>query len=270
MVETRDKLLSNAGALLIAAGAIAAFTGGSYGLSQTRPGLVVYSVLLLMGYGIVGYLLLNRGTQYFQYALPGAAVLVLATLGLFQVQMDTFLQDEMFRFVLEPALTLLLAYAAGALLTHVLEETTLRVRWPGRGASSLNTMLHVAAYVPVWSAFTLLALMGRTATPTFSLLVVGGSVLVSVACVVGGYAASRASHPAWTVAGASLGFLACVLYLFQFMLGGGARGTAVFGQFNALVGLILTGLPVAIAAVAWIQVENEPAQADERLDAPQS
>lgn len=270
MAETRDKLLSNAGALLIAAGAIAAFTGGSYGLSQTRPGLVVYSVVLLMGYGIVGYLLLNRGAEYFEYVMPGAAILVLGTLVLFQLQIGTFLQDEIFRFVLEPALTLMLAFAAGALLTHVLEETTLRVAWPGKGASSLNAMLHIAAYSPIWNAFTLLAMLGRNVSPGFSLLVVGGSVLVAIACVVGGYASARASHPMWTVLGGGLGFVASVMYLFQFMLMPGRDlGTAFFGQFNALVGLVLTGLPVAIATVAWIQVANEPTSPAELNPPPQ-
>jgi hypothetical protein len=30
----------------------------------------------------------------------------------------------------------------------------------------------------------------------------------------------------------------------------------VFGQLSALAGLILAGIPLAIAAVAWIQVQN--------------
>lgn len=256
-IRTRpDRLLPNAGGLLMAAGGIAAFTGGAYGLAETRPGLIVFSVMLLMGYGVVGYLLMNRGARYFHVALPGTALLVVATLGLFQAEMGRMLAQPEFRFVLEPALALILAFAAGALLTHVVEEATTRYRWPSKGASSLNTLLHLSAYAPVWSAFTLLALV-RDPTPAFSLLVVGGSVLVAIACVVGGYAASRGSHPAFTVVGAALGFLASVAYLFQFMLGGGSADARVFGQFNALLGLILTGLPLAIGAVAWIQASNE-------------
>jgi len=85
------------------------------------------------------------------------------------------------------------------------------------------------------------------------LTIVGGSVLVAIACVVGGYAAGRRSHPAFTVLGGGLGFLACVLYLFQFMLGGGDPDMRFFGQFNSLLGLILTGLPMAIGTVAWLQ-----------------
>lgn len=257
-MSERDRLLPNAGAFLIAAGALAAFTGGAFGLAATRPGVVVYSVVLLMGYGVVGYLLTSRGARYFHVIMPASALLVVGTLVLFQLQTGTFLQDDVIRFVLEPALTLMLAMAGGALLTHVLEETTPRVRWPGRGAGALNSMLHVAAYAPVWNAFTLVAILGRSASPTTTLLVLAASVAVAIACVVGGYAAARGSHPAWTVVGASLGFAACVFYLFQFMLGTGDRGLAYFGQFNALVGLVLTGLPVAIAAVAWIQVANEP------------
>lgn len=265
-IRTRpDRLLSNAGGLLVAAGGIAAFTGGVYGLSDTRPGLIVFSVLLLMGYGIVGYLLMNRGERYFPFALPASALLVVATLVLFQSEMSRLLDEDPFRFVLEPALTLLLAFAAGALLTHVVEETTERFRWPSKGSGSLNTLLHLSAYSPIWNAFTLLALMGARATPLFGLLVVGGSVLVAVACVLGGYAASRGNHPAFTVLGGSLGFVASVLYLFQFMLGGGARDTAFFGQFNSLMGLILTGLPVAIGAVAWIQSSNEESVAEARV-----
>ena len=263
MPDKRDRLLSTAGGLLMAAGGIAAFTGGSYGLAHTRPGLIVFSVLLLMGYGVVGYLLMNRGRRYFQVALPSASILVLATLALFQSQMNVFLDEEVFRFVLEPALTLLLAFAGGAMLTHVIEETTERVKWPGKGAASLNTLLHLAAYAPVWNAFTLLYLMGGRATPAWSLLVVGGSVLVAVGCVVGGYAAARGNHPGFTVVGAGLGFLASVLFLFQFMLGGGARDVSFFGQFNALLGLILTGLPAAIGMVAWIQAATDEPGAEE-------
>lgn len=257
MTDTRDRLLPNAGGLLIAAGSIAAFTGGAYGLADTRPGLIVLSVLLLMGYGVVGYLLMNRGERYFSVALPAAAILVLLTLVLFNTQMDRFLADEVYRYVLEPALTLLLCFSGGALLTYALEHSTPRVRWPGRGAPSLNTLLHIAAYAPIWSAFTLLDMLGNTASPATRLLVLGGSAAVATACVVAGYAATRGSHPAFSVAGASLGFAACVAYLFQFMLEPGLdRGVAFFGQVNALLGLILTALPTAIAAVAWIQLRH--------------
>lgn len=254
MTDARDRLLTNAGGLLVAAGAVAAFAGGSQGLATQSPGLILASVVLLMGFGIVGYLLMSHGERYFQYALPGAAILVVATLVLFQLQMGRSADDEFYRFVLEPALVLLLVFAGGALLTHVVEDLTLRVAWPGRGAKSLNAMLHVAAYAPVWSSFTLLEVLGRLASPGLTLVVMAGSVLAALACVVGGHAAARGSHPAITVGGAGLGFVACGAYLFQFMLEGGPNaGTAFFGQFNALLGLILTGLPVAIGTVAWIQ-----------------
>lgn len=254
MPEKRDKLLSNAGGLLMAAGGIAAFTGGSYGLAQTQPGLVVLSVILLMGYGVVGYLLMIRGRDFFQYALPAVALLILATIYVFQAQMPGIEDEEAMRFVLQPTLALLLAFAGGALLTHAVEELTPRAPWPGKAGPTLNGLLHVAAYSPLWNAFTLVALLGPLASTLTSVSIVGASVAVAVACVVGGYAASRRSHPAFTVLGAGLGFAAGVLYLFQFMLGGGDPELRFFGQFNALLGLILTGLPMAIGAVAWIQL----------------
>lgn len=275
MAENKDKLLSNAGGLLMAAGGIAAFTGGTYGLSQTNPSLVVLSVLLLMGYGVVGYLLMLRGRAFVQPVMPAVAFLVLATIYLFQAQMPRLEDEEATRFLLQPILTLLLAFAGGALLTHVVEETTRRVQWPGKGSPTLNALLHVAAYSPVWNAFTLVALMGNASTALFRLVVIGGSVLVAVACVVGGYAASRRSHPAFTVVGAGLGFVASVLYLFQFMLGNGDADIRFFGQFNALLGLMLTGLPMAIATVAWLQVTTAaprdptlPEPSDEGVQAP--
>lgn len=254
MPEKRDKLLSNAGGLLMAAGGIAAFTGGSYGLAQTQPGLVVLSVILLMGYGVVGYLLMIRGRDFFQFALPAVALLILATVYVFQAQMPRVADDRAMRFVLQPTLALLLSFAGGALLTHAVEELTPRAPWPGKAGSTLNGLLHVAAYSPLWNAFTLVALLGPFATTLSAVSIVGASVAVAVACVVAGYAASRRSHPAFTVVGAGLGFLAAVLYLFQFMLGGGDPELRFFGQFNALLGLILTGLPMAIGAVAWIQL----------------
>lgn len=257
MTDKRDRLLNNAGGLLIAAGAIGAFAGGTYGLMAQRPGLIITSVVLLMGYGVVGYLLMNRGERYFQYVLPAAAVLVVATFTLFQTQMRGFFDDDFSRFVLEPAMTLLLAYAGGALLTHVVETTTDHVDWPARGARSLNTLLHFAAFAPIWSAFTLVDMLGRNASAWSAILIVGGSALVAIACVVGGYAAARGSHPAFTAIGAALGFTASAGYLYQFMLGRGDIAAAGFGQFVALLGLILTGLPAAIASVAWIQVANE-------------
>ncbi|HET6406111.1 MAG TPA: hypothetical protein VFH78_15835 [Candidatus Thermoplasmatota archaeon] len=259
MTEKRDRLLSNAGGLLIAAGAVGAFVGGSYGLAEQRPGLIITSVVLLMGYGVVGYLLMNRGERYFHYMLPAAAVLVVATLFLFQTEMRSFLEAKFSHYVLEPSMTLLLVFAGGALLTHVVENMTDRVVWPSRGARSLNTLLHVAAFAPVWCAFTLVDMMGRSASAWSAILIIGGSALVGIACVVGGYAASRNSHPAFTAVGASLGFLAAASYLYQFMAGRGDVAAAAFGQFIALLGLILCGLPAAISAVAWIQVANERA-----------
>lgn len=256
MTEKRDRLLSNAGGLLIAAGAIGAFAGGSYGLAAQRPGLIIWSVILLMGYGVVGYLLMNSGDRYFHYMLPASAVLVVATLTLFQTEMRGFLDAEFSQYVLEPSMVLLLVYAGGALLTHVVENMTDRVAWPSRGAKSLNTLLHVAAFAPIWCGFTLVDMMGATA-PISRIFILGGSALVAIACVVGGYAAARNSHPAFTTVGAAFGFLASAGYLYQFMLGRGDFAASAFGQFIALLGLILAGLPAAISAVAWIQVANE-------------
>lgn len=255
MTQTRDRLLSNAGGLLIAAGALGAFVGGIYGLGAQRPGLIIWSVVLLMGYGVVGYLLMNAGDRFFHYMLPASAVLVVATLTLFQTEMRGFLDPEFSQYVLEPSMVLLLVFAGGAMLTHAVETMTDRVAWPSRGARSLNTLLHVAAFAPIWCAFTLVDMMGA-ASPLSSIFIVGGSALVGIASVVGGYAASRNSHPAFTTVGAALGFLASAGYLYQFMAGRQDPTLAPFGQFVALLGLILFALPAAIAAVAWIQVEN--------------
>lgn len=260
MAESQDKLLSNAGGLLMVAGGLAALTGGLYGIGTQKPGLVVLSVLLLIGYGVVGYLLVSRGARHFNLALPGAAVLVLATLALFR---QTPAGDYGGRLVLDPALTLVLAFAGGALLTHALEEAMDRVEWPTRPPRNAGTLLFLAAYAPVWNAFVLVEWMRRPAT-WLAVLVIGASVAAAIACIVGGHAANRRRHPAVTLAGAVAGFLACVLYLFQFMLGGGDTDLALFGQLNALLGLVLTGLPIAIATVAWIQLAGGDEDAAER------
>lgn len=254
MDPTRDRLLANAGGLLLAAGGLAALTGGLYGLFAQNPWLVVLSVGLLMGYGVVGYLLMSRGREYFHHALPASAVLVVLTLFLFQTTVGRFVDEGTSRFVLEPTLALLLAFAGGALVTHALEEATPRVRWPARGAPSLNPALHIAAAGPIWGAFTLLDVLGPK-TPLFRVLLVGAAVAVAIACVVGGYAATRHSHPRVTLVGATLGFLASAAFLFQFMLGVNGEAS-LFGELIALVGLVLTGLAGAIATVAWIQVST--------------
>ena len=113
MAEPQDKLLSNAGGLLMLAGGLATLTGGLYGLARQEPGIVVLSILLLIGYGVVGYLLMSRGARHFNVALPGAAVLVLATLFLFR---RTPTSDFGGRFFLDPALaptTRTVAHALG-------------------------------------------------------------------------------------------------------------------------------------------------------------
>lgn len=260
MTEKRDKLLSNAGGLLMAAGGITAFTGGTYGLAATRPGLVVLSVLLLMGYGVVGYLLVNRGARDFPFVLPATALLVLGTLFLLQGEMRSSLDDGMGSFVLLPALTLLLCMAGGALATHVVETMGRRVDWPGRQIPSLQTVLHIAAFAPIWNGFALLSLIPN-ASAALRLAIIGGSAIAAILSVLGAYAAVRRLHPAWTLLGGAAVFAASVGYLFQFMLGGGDRDIVGFGQFNSLLGLILGGLPMAIAAVACVQLANgEPAE----------
>lgn len=258
-----DKLLKNAGALLMGAGGIAALTGGMQGLNEQDPGIVVLSVLLLIGYGVVGYLLMGRGARHFSIALPGAAVLVLATVFILRGTSSFFGGAEL----LHPAITLALALAGGALLTHAVETWTDRVDWPGRPASSIGTLLHVAAYAPIWNAFILIGILRADAALGVTILSL--SIAAALACIVGGHAANRRGHPAVTLVGASVGFLACAAYLFQFMLGGGgARGAVYFGELNALVGLILTGLPIAAAAVAWVQMRA--AEDDEATDGLES
>jgi len=254
MSGPRDRLLPNAGGLLLAAGGIAAFIGGMSGLSSQSPWLVVLSVMLLMGFGVVGYLLMSRGEAYFSYALPGAAVLAVLTLLLFQASVSRLLDETTTRLILEPALALLLSFAAGALVTHAVEVSTPRVRWPGRGAPSLNPTLHIAAAGPIWGAFILLLVLGEK-TPFFRMLLVGGAVVVAIALVVGAYASTRHSHPRVTLLGAALGFLASAALLFQFMLGV-QRDATLFGELVALCGLVLTGLAAAISVVAWIQHES--------------
>ena len=252
----REKLLSDAGGFLIAAGAVAAFTGGAYGLAQQRPGIILWTVVLLMGYGIVGYLLMNRGARSFHFALPSAAVLVVGTLLLFQSGLRGVGDDEFGAFILHPVLTLLLVYAGGALGAYVLEETTPRVSWPARGTGSLWVLLHLAAITPIWSAFALLRALGLAASTWDSVIIVGASAAVAILCVMGAHAARRQRHPGWTVLGAGMGFLAAAAYLFQFM--SGMRGDSVYlGQFLALLGLIFSAIPVTMGVVAWIQVAQQ-------------
>jgi hypothetical protein len=286
----KDNLLSNAGSLLMAAGFIAAFTGGMYGLQHNDPGLVVLAVLLLIGYGVVGHLLRSMGAAYFAFVLPASGVLVLMTLFVLRGDVGDVLDLGVGGdYFLYPVLALVLSFAGGALLTHAIERGRARVAWPNKGAArlpearsaedsraspnrssgvpSLNPLLHVAAYAPVWNAFTLLGMLGAQGS-ALRIVVVGASVCASIACVVAGYAAARHGHPALTVAGAALGFLTSVFYLFQFMLGGGNRGGAFFGEFNALLGLILTGLPIAIGTVAWVQLLAAPRAGEEALPYP--
>lgn len=258
---TEDRLLPNAGSLLLWAGAIAAFVGGSAGLANTQPTLILLSVLLLMGYGVVGYLLLSRGAQYFAYALPGAAVLVVATIVLFTLAPIPYF-DGLSQYVLHPGLALLLVYAAGALVMHTVETMMPPVHWPGKGAPALKPLLFAAAYAPIWSAWTLLDVVGPRASPTFTILLLSVSILAALGCVVCGYAASRNGHPGLVVVGSGIGFLASAAYLFEFMLGAGNAAARFMGQLHALAGLIVTGLAIAMAAVAWIQLGAEPAAAE--------
>lgn len=254
---TPDRLLPNAGALLMAAGGLAALTGGVAGLARQDPTMVLLSVALLVGYGVVGYLLTSRGRTYFHYALPGAAVLVLLTL--FLLRMIPL--DEGGAYFLEPALMLLLSFAGGALLTHAIEEATDRVTWPAK-VGAINPLLHLAAYAPVWNAFVLMEIAPSTsAWLRVSILFVTAGA--AVAGIVGGYAASRRSHPAITLLGATAGFLVNAWFLIEFMTAR-TSGDSAFGQMNALIGLVLTALPIAISTVAWIQLRAE----EDRADAP--
>ncbi len=267
LMAQRDKLLSNAGGLLVAAGFIAAFTGGLYGLNTSDPGLVVLSVLLLMGYSVVGYLLINKGSTYFRQTIPIAGVLVFLSLLVFRKDMSGFVDPDFTFFFLYPGLALVLSYAGGALLTYALEEVGHTTAWPGKRPMSLVTVLHVAAAAPIWSAFSVLYLLGGS-NSFLSTLILSASVLVSIACVAGGYASVRQGHPAITVLGGALGFAACVFYLFQFMNGGGDRDVTSFGSFISLLGLILTAFPMAIGTVAWIQLINEPPEEEAAQPTP--
>ena len=253
-VVPRDRLLSTAGGLLIAAGAVTAFTGGAIGLGTTRPLLVIFSVVLLMGYGVVGYLLMTQGGRTIRPLVPVTAALVVATIWLLQTSgVDAYVDPGTERFILEPLLTVLLSFAGGAMVFALIEDATPVLTWPGKGAPMLSAVLHAAACAPIWCAYTLIA-MAPSSAPGTRATIVSLSVIVATACVVGGYAASRWRHPMLTVIGASLGFIASASFLYQFMLGGGNRDAAWFGEMLALLGLIATGLPAAIASVAWTQI----------------
>lgn len=247
---TQDRLLPNAGALLMAAGGLAALIGGVAGLARQDPTMVLLSVALLVGYGVVGYLLTSRGRAYFHFALPGAAVLVLLTLFLLRIVP----LDEGGSYFLNPALMLLLSFAGGALLTYAIEEGTDRVQWPSK-VGALNPLLHLAAYAPVWNAFVLLEI-SPGAGPWLRVVVLAVSSAAAIGCVVAGYAASRRNHPVITLVGAGAGFVVNAWYLIEFMTTR-VSGDSAFGQMNALVGLVLTALPIAIATVAWLQLRAE-------------
>ncbi len=265
MASTSPRSLSAAGNALIAAGFVAAAVGGLYGLARFAPGMVVLSVLLVIGYSVAGYLLLSRREPAFRPAAGLAAVLVLATLWVFRPDVARFLDPQFAYFLAFPALAYLLAYAAAHLAGYALARRNTRVLWPPRGTEAVLPLLLASAAAPVLSAFLLLHDLRATgADDASAVLIVGGALLAAATTMLGGVASSVRRHPKFTLVGAAAGFGASVIFLFQFA-GRGRTGVAFdyggvpeipyVGQVYALAGMLLAGFPLAMSVVAWVELE---------------
>lgn len=245
--------MTSAGNYLIAAGFVAAATGGLYGLAVGRPEMVVLSVLLAIGYSVAGYLLVSKRDAAFTPALALSGVLVVATLGVLRPEVARFLQREFAYFIVFPALGILLALAGAHLLAYGLARRNGRVLWPARGTEAVSPLLVLAAMLPVLNAFVLLYVSREDGTA--STLVVASAIASAVATALGGITSSIRRHPRFTLLGAGVGFLANVAFLFQFapLV---PRDVGYWGQLNALAGMLLCGFPLAMSVVAWVELES--------------
>lgn len=262
MGRTSPQCLSSAGGLLLAAGFVAAATGGLYGLAAYRPGLVVLSVLLVMGYSVTGYLLLSRRDAAFTPAAVMSTVLLVATLWLFESGVVTVFGPEFTFFLLFPALATLLALAGANLVAYALARRNRRVLWPARGVGAASGLLQAAAVAPVLGVFVLLYLGGGARPGTFEAgVAVALAIGAAVASAAGGLLAGIKRHPRFPLVGGSVGFLANVLLLFEFS----ARGPVGYlGQVIALAGMLVAAFPVASSVVAWVELEAAKREAGAR------
>jgi len=257
-MATQNAPLADAGHLLMATGVLTALVGGFVGLNEARPLLIIFSVLLLMGYGVAGHLLRQTGQVFLPYALPVTAGLAAVTLLLFATQLTGALSADVVLFFLAPLTALLLAFAAGPLVLHALVRAADLAPSRDTATASPAGLLLVSAVGPIWNAFLLIALLGAAASPGLNTTIVGASALASVAAIAAAYGARRGLAPRFVVAGATISFVASASYLVQFMSGNGVWGAAWFGRVFALTGLLAAALAVAIGAVNWVQIAHAP------------
>lgn len=258
--ELQRGSLQSAGNLLFAIGVLSAVAGGFTGMEAREPGVVVASFLLLLGYGVAGYLLLTQGERAVRLVGALAGVLILFTLWLVPGWVAPW--DEFASYIFLPALTVLLAYAAGGFVAAAFGRGLEAVPWPQRRNETAATLLQLASIPPVWGAYLVLEALGGVARAGGAApVLVGLSFLAAAGGVAAGYLARAGRHPGVVLGGGMLTFFANVAFVFEFLGVSYGSGPAELGALLALLGMLASGFPIALSIVAWYGLTDGAAEA---------
>lgn len=261
--------LERAGALLMAAGFLAALVAGTVGLVQDAPVTVVLAVVTLVGYGVAGWMLVTMGERSLQAAATVAALSVLFTFGLLGGEVARFVAGSFGNLIFFPLLVLLLAYAGGAIVGHAMARHVQRMDWTVRGGDQASFLLHAAAAPTVWAVFAAAHMAGPQLDAAAVALAIAAGGFVALVASAGGRLVRLGCHPRYVLGASVVTLTANAWYLLEFSGLGLRLGRDLSGaQWIALLGMLLAAFPVTFSAVALYDAELEArARAEEGDDA---
>lgn len=258
----RAEALERAGSLLLIAGFLAALVAGSAGLAAGDPVTVILAVLVLVGYGVAGWMLVALGERSLQTAALLAVVFSLFTFGLLGGLPQEYLSGPFGHLVFFPLLVLLLSYAGGAIIGYALTDELERLEWAVRGSGKANLLLHAAAAPTIWGVFVTIDSLGGPLPQVAVSLAIAVAGTVATAAAAGGRLIKAGVHPRYTLAAGVLVLGVNAWYLLEFTnLGARVQGGLTGAQWVALLGMLLAAFPVAYSAVALYDVEMESGDA---------
>lgn len=257
---TSDEGLQATARIYALAGLVTVLIAGVRGLLADEAGLLVISVLTMIGYVIVAWVLTRRRRDApWLVSVLGflTAFLSLGILG----SVAGAIGSAPLTVVLFPVIAGVIVYTGGFLIAGQLARRHPSLRLDFEEADVVNVLLQAAALLPVWSAFVLLDLPGGNVAPVALI------ALVSTYASTAGHLAGARKLVHHIAAGSVLALLGNAWFVFRYSGVAAEAPLALVGRASVLVGMLLAAFPTALAVVAIHDLRAGKEEAEDPYEA---
>lgn len=240
-----------AASLFTVGGLATVLVAGIHGIATDNAAILVTSVMTMIGYTIVGWVLTRRRRNAPYLVSLGVLFTVFFSMWIIGANVAPAVGWLPATVAAFPAFSILVVVSGGFVVASQLAARHPSLTLDLEEGDLIYLLLQGSVVALVWSSFAMVALPGGAAGP------IAFAALLGVYAATAGHLADARRSPHHILAGSALALLGNASYIFQYSNMPRESLLTLAGQGVAVVGMLLAAFPTALAVVAIHDMRSE-------------